>query len=656
MALFDSEMRYLAYSSRWVRDYSLEVKGDLLGRSHYDVLPEIPEVWRELHQKALAGEIVQADLDTFAREDGTTQYLRYEVRPWYSGEDIGGVVMLTEDLTAQMNAIEGEKDARRAAERAQERLEKTIQALAEARDEAEAANRAKSNFLATMSHEIRTPMNAVVGYSDLLKTTSLDATQQEYVAMIQRASDRLLRLIDDVLDFSKVEADRLELQIVPFEVEPLVVRVLEQFAPAATEKGIELAYVPPASASLPVLQGDEKRIHQVLSNLVSNAVKFTSTGTIELAARTWPGEAERTVVLEVEVRDTGIGIEPDRLDEVFQPFVQIDSSMTRQYGGAGLGLAIARQFVGRMGGTLSAENRDGGGSAFRVRLPLALADAPVRRVVSTTPESLSGKRALVVDGQPESLAVTVAHVGRCGLEVESTTDPDEALAWIDEGRAYDIAVLDMEMPGTDGGLLAASIRERDAALPLAGLSSRMELGEAEASVDAVAVKPVTPDVLSALIHRAIRWATDTKPLTPIIRFHEAPPRPPAVDEMQEPARLRILVAEDEPDNQKLTLQMLRLLGYEAHLVASGAEALEQLHATPYDVVLMDVMMPGMDGLEATRRLRSELPPARQPRVVALTARALRSDREACLAAGMDDYLSKPVRIGDLARALSAVGV
>ena len=624
-------------------------RSDLVGKKFWDchwwlASEDVRTQLREAVEKAAGGEFVRYTVNVQGA-NGDQLPIDFSLKPLLD-EETGEVVLLIPEGRVIAEMVE-----------AKERLERTIGALAEARDEAESANRAKSAFLAAMSHEIRTPMNAVVGYSDLLGTTGLDGVQAEYVETIQRSSARLLRLIDEVLDFSKIEADRIELEEEVLDVEELVVSVLEQFAPRAGEKGVELAYVPPPGAHLPRVLGDEKRIHQVLSNLVSNAVKFTSTGVIELSVQVRPGESTGRVELEFEVRDTGIGIPRHRLADIFEPFVQADASMTRQYGGTGLGLAISRKFTERMGGTLTVESTETVGSTFRLRLPATLADTSVRRVVSVPGHeaSLAGQRALVVDDNEDSLTLTTTHCQRWGIDTDATMNPEEALLWIDEGRAYDLVVLDMEMPGMDGVMLAKAIRERDESLPLALLSSRTELGDAADQVDAVAVKPVAATHLHALLLKAISKPTRAaSTMTPIIQVRESAALG-AHARSEVTSALRILVAEDEPDNQKLTLQMLRLLGYDAEVATNGVEALEHLRVAPYDLVLMDVMMPGMDGLEATRRLRSELPPARQPHVIALTARALRSDREACLQAGMNDYLSKPVRIGDLARAIGSLG-
>ncbi|MEM1057181.1 MAG: response regulator [Bacteroidota bacterium] len=520
-------------------------------------------------------------------------------------------------------------------------LHETVEALAEARDQADAANRAKSAFLAAMSHEIRTPMNAVIGFGDLLNTTPLSPQQQDYVRTIQNAGDRLLGLIDDILDFSKVEAGHLPIESEPLETEPLLVGALEEVATQAAKKGLELAYVIAEGVPGRVV-GDRRRIRQILANLLSNAVKFTDSGSVELYAR-----AEPDGFLAVSIQDTGIGITAERLPKVFDAFVQADGSTARRFGGTGLGLAISRKLATAMGGTLTASSRLGEGSTFTLRLPLAAAPEAGRVVLRTATTALGGVSVLLVDDDPVGRAAIVERLTRWGMTVMDTPDPSEALRWLDEGYPFDLGVLDMVMPGTDGLEVAAAIRKRrdPTALPLVLLSSEPEARHAPDLVLATVCKPVAPSALHDLLARALA----TREALPSTLQH--PDTLPTSSPL-EAHSLRILLAEDEPDNQLLAVRMLGEMGFGVEVAATGAEALERLHQHPYDVVLMDVMMPKMDGLEATRRLRAELPPERQPRVIALTARAMASDREACFAAGMDDFLPKPFRMAALQEILS----
>ena len=531
--------------------------------------------------------------------------------------------------------------------------DRTQAELAAALDAAETANRAKSAFFAAMSHEIRTPLNAVIGFGELLATTPLTDQQRDYVATVQRAGERLLGLIDDVLSFSKVEAGHLELESEPFELEAVALGALEQLAPRAAEKGIELAYVPD-DALPPRLVGDAGRLSQVLTNLVSNAVKFTEAGTVELETRLRgkhrDGGGADAVEVEVVVRDSGIGIAPERRDAIFEAFVQEDASTARRFGGTGLGLAISRRIAEQMGGTLTVESTPGEGSAFTVRVRLAAPQASARRVLTRAATGLSGTRVLLVDDDDGGREVLTAQMERWGMQVAAAATAEQALAWLDEGREFELGVLDMVLDplggGGDGIALAEAIAERRTAqqMPLVLLSSEESARFAPHLAVSTALKPLPTAQLFTLLTRALAVRSGVRGVViesamPGVA-HDAPAGP-----------IRILLAEDEPDNQRLAIRMLRELGYDAEVAANGAEVLDRLRQARYDFVLMDVMMPGMDGLEATRRLRAELPPEQQPRVVALTAKAMRSDREACFDAGMDDYIPKPFRLRALAEAL-----
>ena len=582
------------------------------------------------------------------------EFVRYTVEVQGAG---GAVVPIDFSLKPLVNEATGEvvlliPEGRDVSEMvaAEARLQETVEALAAARDQAESASRAKSSFLASMSHEIRTPMNAVVGFGELLETTDLTDRQRSYVDAMRRASERLLGLIDDILDFSKVEAGRIELQEAPVQLRDLITGVLNETAPEAGTKGLELAFDIAPDVPDPVC-ADEKRLHQVLSNLVANAVKFTEAGSVDVVVRRGepPAMGETppdTSWIEFQVRDTGVGIAEDRLDSIFEAFVQADASTTRTYGGTGLGLALTRRFVELMGGRVRTESTPGEGSRFFVLLPLE--HASKRTVVTADPGVLDGVRALVVDDDDDSRALLVRTLERWGVVVSETADPEEALEWIFAGQEFDVGVLDMVMPGLDGLALAERIRERQSPddLPLVVLSSEDRERHAPDLVSSTVLKPIAPTALHALLRRVVQAQR-----ADVSRREGRPVVGEPLEGEEGPRRPRILLAEDEPDNQALALEMLGQLGLTAEVASDGAEALERLRQAPYDIVLMDVMMPRLDGLEATRRLRRELSPDQQPRVIAMTARALRSDREACLAAGMNGYLAKPVRLADLSEAI-----
>ncbi len=610
---------------------------ELIGQN-MDILEETPwGQWKDQWFAGLQKEKILQGEGKHRRKDGSvfpteyfTSLVEMDGEEWVIGMDI--------DATA-----------RRAAETA----------MKQAKEEAELANRAKSEFLAVMSHEIRTPMNGIIGFTNLLYDTPLNAEQRDWLATIRTSGETLLTLINDILDFSKIESGKMEMNLQPTRVGRSVEEAVDLLWSKANEKQIELLVS--IDHNLPAwVMTDVTRFRQIVLNLVGNAIKFTAKGEVEVTVEPVATLAENgDPQIAVVVRDTGVGIPADRIERLFKAFSQADSSTTREFGGTGLGLVISRRLGELLGGTVELVNTNHNGSTFRLIIAAPPCPPPegaeTKVFIDEESANLIGKRVLIVDDNETNCRILRNLIKRWKMVPEIFSAPQAALDRLRSGAPIDIALLDMMMPGMDGIKLAEHIRNDVTGhdLPLLLISS---VGQDELR------KLGDVSAFKAILHKPLRQSNLHDSMVNALGFSSTVPIPTAPEASRFDAAmagqypLNVLVAEDNPINRKLIQRLLQRLGYEPELVVNGRECIEALHQKPYDVVLMDCQMPILDGYEATLRIRSGAAGADQRAlpIIALTAAAMVGDRERCLNVGMNDYLTKPVQPEALIQILRSI--
>jgi PAS domain S-box-containing protein len=625
----DGTVDWVNESFERVLEYKLP---EVTGRSPADFMvgPETnPRTLRRIQSAIVRGEGLSTDITGYSKS-GRKFHLHLEVQPVRN--DAGQLENFIAVLADITDRVETEHTLRRA------------------KSEADAASKAKSEFLASMSHEIRTPMNGVIGMTSLLLDTKLDHEQRDYVGTIRSSGEALLTIINDILDFSKIESGKMELERLPFELSVCLEDVLDLLSVSAGAKKIELVYH--IDDNVPSwIQGDVTRLRQVLVNLVNNAVKFTPAGSVAITVRRLPAAATSeispdTLTLEFSVTDTGIGIPADRLNRLFRPFSQVDSSTTRKFGGTGLGLAICHRLCALMGGEISVTSTPGTGSTFAFTLLTEATPVPPGWGLPEMPARLNYGPVLCLDENPISLRRLQTFLQSWGarpLPVRTASEAQEALS--DEIPPVAL-ILDHKLIAQESmQALRSQLIASD--LPILLLT---QTGLNPALLDTFAGRPATATAMKPL--RTPSLVRGLQSLFGAIP-ESIPPFSRAISErlLAQEIPLDILLAEDNPVNQKVALRYLERLGYRADFVGNGLEALNTLEARSYHLVLMDLQMPEMDGLEASRQIRQRLPASRQPKIIALTANALQGDRELCLDAGMDDYVTKPVKLHEIADAI-----
>ena len=643
----DPQGKFVYVNEPLEKTFNVE-KGELIGKTdNYMHAEDVAKKVRDNDRLVLSTNQPHSIVEVVPTPDGIERYWQVTKFPFtdHSGQRfVGGLAF---DIT-QLKQFEQQLTVEKLE---QQRINESLQSATKA---AEAANQAKGDFLAMMSHEIRTPMNAMLGMTELLGDTALNAQQRDFIKVIQTGGNTLLTVINDILDFSKIESNKLDLEVGYLDLYECVEQVLTLFSNQAETKGLALTSIIEPVKIPKYFKGDATRLRQILSNLVSNSIKFTRQGEVSIQAKVIPLPPEKNSDLEYEiqflVKDTGIGIAKEKVSQLFKPFSQVDTSMTRRYGGTGLGLAISKQLIEMMGGSIDIDSTLGKGTTFRFSVQLAAYGESSQEKQAREKIDLSQKTVLIVDSNPTSRKYLALQAQSWDLNVEVATSAETTLTKLFHSKQFDAITISDSVLDMESALLAKQIRTfpNYQTVPLILLQAQKKdssrfLGSLNDRTKFLARPAKRSHFYNALVQLLLPETTDSQNNSSSSQQPEVAP-----SNIEKP--LRILLAEDILLNQKVALQMLEAYGYQADIAQTGKAAIEALQKQPYDLVLMDVQMPEMDGLEATRKIRTD-PRIKQSHIVAMTAHSMQGDRERCLAAGMDGYVRKPIRKRDLAMVL-----